>query len=98
MSFGYLKSHKTSYKLSLDKFRDLHSNGVNHHCIHFGSAHPHNQKLTYYLCKDTLIFDSPTIQNESGYAHYQLRYSDKFDSMLRKCLIINLKINKIMEK
>ena len=49
MSLGYLKSHENSYKLSLDKFRDLHSNGVNHHRIHFGSAHPLNKKLTYYL-------------------------------------------------
>ena len=40
---------------------------------------------------DTSIFESPTIQNKSAYAYSKLRYSDKFDSMLRKCLFDKFK-------
>ena len=72
LALGYLKSYTNSFKLSLDKFRDLESNRLNHHHIHFGSAHPYNQKLVYYFFKDTPIFDSPTIQNENEYACYKL--------------------------
>ena len=78
--------------LKHDKFRNLNHNEKCPFKIHFGSAHPHNQKLIYYLCKDTLIFDTPTIQKKKDYTHDSLRYTDKNYGLLKRNLGSKLSI------
>ena len=43
-------------------FENLELRDVGDSRIHYGSAHPHNKKLVYYVCKDKPIYDVPTIK------------------------------------
>ena len=87
-SLKYMIKFDKTLRLNLDKWRDVDNRlpKLSSSKLNFSSTHICNQKKIYYLCKDTPLYRSPTVQIENKYYQAKLRYNDKADRDLTRIL------------